>query len=136
MRAAALVTLKRRSEFLRAAGSGAKWATPGLILQACRPVPLRESEPVASSEDAPAMRVGFTASKKVGGAVLRNRAKRRLRALARAVLPAEAMPGHDYVLIARAETVSRGFDALKGDLRQALRRLRLARTAAAPSAAP
>jgi ribonuclease P protein component len=73
----------------------------------------------------PAMRVGFTASKKVGGSVVRNRARRRLRALAREILPREAQPGYDYVLIARVETVARAFSDLRADLRSALERLKL-----------
>lgn len=68
--------------------------------------------------------VGFTASKKVGGAVARNRAKRRLRALAAEILPAEGRPGFDYVLIARPATVTRAFDDLRADLREALARTR------------
>jgi ribonuclease P protein component len=68
--------------------------------------------------------VGFTASKKVGGAVARNRAKRRLRALAAEILPVEGRPGRDYVLIARPATVTRAFDDLRADLREALARTR------------
>jgi len=73
----------------------------------------------------PVTRVGYTASKKVGNAVFRNRAKRRLRAVVRDVLGARDMPGtEDYVLIARAgATVSRPYDALIGDLEHALRKL-------------
>ena len=72
----------------------------------------------------PGVRVGFTCSKKVGNAVARNRAKRRLRAVARDILPGAAQPGWDYVLIGRAEvTASRPFEALKDDLRFALSRL-------------
>jgi ribonuclease P protein component len=71
------------------------------------------------------MRVGFTASKKVGGAVVRTRARRRLRALAREVLLREAAPGYDYVLIARPETATRDYALLRDDLRYALKRLRL-----------
>ena len=66
------------------------------------------------------VRVGFTASRKVGGAVERNRAKRRLRAAAEAVLPLYGLPGNDYVLVARRETLTRPFDGLLGDLKSAL----------------
>ena len=68
-----------------------------------------------------AVRVGFTASKNVGIAVERNRAKRRLRAAAAAVLPRSGLPGTDYVLVARQGTVTRPFIGLIADLAQAIR---------------
>lgn len=72
----------------------------------------------------PAVGVGFTCSRKVGNAVARNRAKRRLRAAARAVLPAKARPGWDYALIGRAgATAARPFALLLDDLRAALDRV-------------
>jgi ribonuclease P protein component len=70
-----------------------------------------------------AMRVGFTASRKVGNAVVRNRAKRRLRAAAAEALPRHGQAGTDYVLIARAETAGRRFAELVGDLEAALRQI-------------
>ena len=70
------------------------------------------------------MRVGFTCSKKVGNAVARNRAKRRLREVARAVLTREGREGWDYVLIGRPEvTAALPFDQLHSDLRHALARV-------------
>ena len=128
-----LAVLARRADFLRVAGAGRKWAAPGMVVQACpRPGPgtavLAEGASVSAT---PFLRVGFTASKKVGGAVLRNRARRRLRALAREVLFAEAASGFDYVLIARAETATRDYAALRDDMRTALKRLRLHRAKAA-----
>lgn len=69
------------------------------------------------------IRVGFTASRKVGGAVRRNRARRRLRAAVRQVMPARAKAGHDFVVIARAGTLRRPFGALVADLETALKRL-------------
>jgi ribonuclease P protein component len=69
------------------------------------------------------MRVGFTASRKVGNAVTRNRAKRRLRAAAARILADEGRPGMDYVLIARSTTAARPFATLLGDLSTALRRV-------------
>ncbi len=109
----ALSRLKRRPEFLAVAGSGLKAAAPGLVLQA-RP-----------RDQGCDIRVGFTASRRVGGAVQRNRAKRRLRAAAAAVLPGAAAPGCDYVLIARRATLDRPYAALVQDLTGALKRLDL-----------
>lgn len=108
-----LFRLKRRPEFLAVAGSGVKAAAPGLVLQA---------RPRDQGGD---IRVGFTATRRVGGAVQRNRAKRRLRAAAEAVLPGAAAPGCDYVLIARRATLDRPFAALVRDLTGALKRLDL-----------
>jgi ribonuclease P protein component len=68
-------------------------------------------------------RVGFTATKKLGNAVVRNRVKRRLREIARLRLEALARPGHDYVLIGRAPTAHRPFPDLEHDLNSALKRL-------------
>ncbi len=85
---------------------------PGLVLQA---LPRPGGEGVA--------RVGLTASRRVGNAVRRNRARRRLRALAEKVIPLHAKEGHDYVLIARAGTADRLFTALVEDLETAMKRL-------------
>jgi ribonuclease P protein component len=109
--------LKRRAEFLRVAASRRKWAAPGLILQAA------PAEPQDESASAPKVRVGFTCSKKVGNAVARNRAKRRLRAAAREIIGLEAAPLHDYVLIGRQETLRRPYALLLQDLRTALKRV-------------
>jgi ribonuclease P protein component len=111
--------LKRRAEFLRVAATRRKWATPGLILQAA-----------PSIEETPQLiRVGFTCSKKVGNSVARNRAKRRLREAARAIITADAAPGHDFVLIGRQETLRRPYALLLQDLRTALKRVGAARQA-------
>ena len=71
----------------------------------------------------PPIRVGFTVSRKVGNAVARNRARRRLRAAVELVMPAHAKGGHDFVVIGRAETLRRPFAALVADLKTALERL-------------
>jgi ribonuclease P protein component len=71
-----------------------------------------------------AMRVGFTVTKKIGNAVVRNRMKRRFRELARAIVPAKGMPGSDHVMIGRAKGVERDFGQLRTDLEGALESLR------------
>jgi len=119
---AAVARLKRRPDFLRVAAGRRKWVAPGLILQALKQD--GSVSPGGGTAPAPA-RIGFTASAKVGGAVVRNRARRRLRAVAASVMPLHAQPAHDYVLIARAGTVQRRFAALVADLEAGLRRLGL-----------
>ena len=71
-----------------------------------------------------AKRVGFTVTKKIGGAVIRNRMKRRFRALAREIIPANGIPGSDHIMIGRAKGIEREFGALRADLLQALGRAR------------
>ena len=113
-----LQTLTKRSDFL-ACARARKAVMPGFILQA-----RRRDATIAPG----CIRIGYTASKKVGNAVARNRAKRRLRALARAILPQNAHPGWDYVLIARAgETATRAFTDLEKDLARALAKAHAAR---------
>lgn len=70
------------------------------------------------------MRVGFTVTKKIGGAVVRNRMKRRFRALAREIVPAKGFTGSDHVMIGRAKGVERDFGLLRAELTGALDRLR------------
>lgn len=111
--------LKRRADFLKIAKRGRKAVTKGMIVQA---LPRHDEQ----------MHVGFTASRKVGGAVVRNRARRRMRALANSVLPNRAMNGHDYVLIARAAISDRAFNDLSVDLLRALAKLDVLRDSAAP----
>ena len=102
--------LKRRAEFLRVAGKGSKAPTPGMVLRALR-----------RGDDAPA-RLGFTVTKKVGNAVVRNRTKRRLREAARLLLRERPLAGFDLVLIGRDGTRGRPFASLLDDLERALRR--------------
>ncbi len=118
--AVAVARLKRRAEFLRVAAARRKWAAPGLGLQVA---PAGSPAKGCAGADAePAFRVGFTVSKKVGNAVARNRARRRLRAAAEQVLPRHAAPGNDYVLSGRQETVARPFALRLADIETALRR--------------
>jgi ribonuclease P protein component len=117
-----IARLTQRSEFLHAAAQGRKSAMPGLVLQAVRPAVKRRVEKDTDGDEMP-FRVGYTASRRVGGATQRNRAKRRLREAVARVMPGHAKPGHDYVVIARAATVHRAFDDLLKDLETALARL-------------
>ncbi len=114
----AVVRLKRRPEFLRVAATRKRWVAPGLIVQVRR----HTGGNGPRSEDS-IVRVGFTVSRKVGNAVARNRARRRLRAAAERVMPVQARPGHDFVVIGRAATLTRPFEALISDLTTALKRL-------------
>ena len=103
--------LKHRKDFLRLAHAKRVHST-SFVLQA------------RNRGDAQALRVGFTCSKKVGNAVARNRAKRRLREIARLILPQFGQIGHDYVLIGRANvTASTKFTALQDELLASLRKL-------------
>jgi ribonuclease P protein component len=78
----------------------------------------------ARDDGDPAMRVGYTVTKKIGGAVVRNRIKRRFRALAREILPLSGFQGADHVLIGRAGGVERDFALLRSELQRALAKLR------------
>lgn len=107
---AGFVTLARRADFLRAA-QARRQSAAGFLLQARR----------RGEGEAQGIRVGYTCSKKIGNAVARNRAKRRLRALARAVVPRLGRDGWDYVLVGRPQaTISRGFSDLLADLERAM----------------
>ncbi len=121
--------LKRRADFQRLTRARRSFAARGLVLQAdalrIAGTEIKANDGIPEPMNHPALRIGFTASKKVGGAVQRNRAKRRLRALAEEVLPVHAMPAHDYVLIARAATIDRPYARLRGDLEYALKKMKL-----------
>ncbi|WP_321397094.1 ribonuclease P protein component [Emcibacter sp.] len=110
-----ITVLQKRSDFLRVARANKKWIAPGMIVQTCA-----QPEGVVTGDG---IRVGYTTSKKVGNAVVRNRARRRLREVVRKVLPEKGQSGQDYVLIARAGIEDCSFDDLIRDLSWSLKRL-------------
>jgi ribonuclease P protein component len=107
-----LATIKKRADFL-AANGGLRATTPGFVLLV-----------FDRKDEDPQMRVGFTVTKKIGGAVVRNRMKRRFRALAREILSAKGIPGADHVMIGRGKGIERDFSLLRNELQAALDRLR------------
>jgi ribonuclease P protein component len=110
--------LKKRSEFLACARAPS--CAKGAVVVQARP----------RGDDDARIRVGFTATKRIGGAVERNLAKRRMREAARLVLPQFARPGFDYVIIARGGVTTRAWARLLDDVKSAL--IRLAADCAAP----
>jgi ribonuclease P protein component len=120
-----LLRLPNRADFLRANG-GARAPASAFVLLG-----------IASAKAAAdACRVGFTATKKLGNAVVRNRARRRLREAVRASFPAHAAGGHDYVVIARPGALTQDFPRLVEDLKQALAKTRRAKPKTSPPAEP
>ncbi len=111
--------LKKRRQFLAAAASKQKHVAKGMIVQARR----RQADEPSAPALAGRIALGFTASKKVGNAVARNRAKRRLRAVAHEVLAGMPQSAVDLVLIARQETLVRDYAKLKQDFERAAKRL-------------
>jgi ribonuclease P protein component len=114
--------MQRRAEFL-AAARGASCARGAVVVQA-----------LDRSATRAQIRAGFTATRKVGGAVVRNRAKRRLREAARLTLPLLGKPGFDYVFIARGGTTARPWSRLLDDVKSAL--ISLAANQVLPATAP
>lgn len=111
---ARVVRLKRRPEFLAVAATGRRWVAPAFVLQAG---PRPEASGIGE------IGLGFTASRRIGNAVARNRAKRRLREAARQLLPDKATEGHDYVLVARSAILTCPFQTLLNDLEKAFARV-------------
>lgn len=114
--------LKSRPQFL-AAAKGVSEARGAVVVQQ-----------LDRKDGDPSIGLGFTATRKVGGSVVRNRAKRRLREAARELTPLLGRPGHDYVFIARMGTADRSWDRLLDDVKSALTRLATSRSA--PKSAP
>src|SRR6478672_4135171 len=106
-----LETIRKRADFL-AANSGKRAAMPGFVLL------VRDRKDADST-----MRVGFTVTRKIGGAVVRNRMKRRFRALAREIVSVNGVPGADHVMIGRAKGIERDFASLRAELSGALEKL-------------
>ena len=106
--AAELTVLRNRSDFL-AANRGLRVARPGFVL-------------LIGPNEGLGLRYGITVTKRIGNAVARNRMKRRLRELARAILPVEGLANHDHVLIGREGGIERDFARLREELSAALKR--------------
>lgn len=105
-----LLVMQKRADFV-AANSGLRVARGGVVLQV---------RPNGGAD----LRFGITVTKRIGNAVVRNRMKRRLRALVRELLPVHGLPGHDHVLIGRESGVERDFATMRGELLHALERAR------------
>ena len=103
-------TIPSRAGFLAARSNGEKALSRGLVIQAIE-------------NEGSQWRIGLTATKKIGNAVTRNRARRRMRALARCYLVPLARPGTDYVLIARHDTVNADWQDMAKGLQKAIRYL-------------
>ncbi|MBA3730458.1 MAG: ribonuclease P protein component [Sphingomonas sp.] len=103
--------LSKRADFL-AANRGKRAPMPGFVLLVR---PRGDADPL--------VRIGFTVTKKIGNAVVRNRMKRRFRALVRDVFPAHAVPGADHVLIGRSSGIERDYATLASELKRALAKL-------------
>jgi ribonuclease P protein component len=106
-----VVRLKRRGQFLAVAGTRCRHVAAAFVLQAGRGGAPNE------------IGIGFTASRRIGNAVARNRARRRLRAAVRAILPGRARPGYDYVLVARPAILTCPFNVVLSDLATAFARV-------------
>lgn len=125
-----LVTLKKRAEFLRLRG-GARWSTPALLIEGKRRLPPATGPVPETSRSAPSdwvrapdldgpARFGFTVTKKLGSAVVRNRIRRRLREIVRSISDKQGLRGCDYVIVARDAALRRETGELRADVEKAL----------------
>jgi ribonuclease P protein component len=111
---ATLERLRLRQDFQRLSSQGRKYATRSMVI-------LAMSNSVDLSSDV--CRIGFTTTRKLGGAVVRNRIRRRLREAARMVFSQLAKPGYDYVIIARPSALTCAFSILQDEMRLALHKM-------------
>ena len=107
-----LERIKTRKEYLAIAATGRRWVTPSFVIQ---------TKKSADKDSAP--HVGFTVTKKVGNAVIRNRVRRRLKEAAREIIPLKASQGWEYVLIGRYACLNIAYERIKSDLKWALKKL-------------
>ena len=140
LRQTRLARMKKRGDFQRLTASPSKYFTPSLVIQAaaCRPnaiateanLALSPNQVVPDTDQAKIRdtkiqgQLGFTASRKVGNAVMRNRAKRRMRAASDLVMSGRVREDWDFVLVARQATATRSWSELLADLELGLRKLR------------
>lgn len=108
-----VLNIKKRKDFVRVAAKGVKMVTSSLVLQAALSLSVPQN----------CCRTGYTTTKKIGKAHIRNRARRRLRAAVREVFAGRALPGVDYVLIGRYNTADCPFETIKGDLCYGLKKV-------------
>lgn len=107
-----LERIKIRKDYLAIAATGRRWVTPAFVIQTKK-----------SEDDDRAPHVGFTVTKKVGNAVIRNRVRRRLKEAAREIIPLKASKGREYVLIGRHACLDIAYERIKSDLIWALKKL-------------
>ena len=110
---AAVTTIKASPDFQRIARQGRRWSGPAFIMQ------------ILKTEEGAQFRLGLTASRKVGNAIVRNRAKRRLREMVRLFLKAQKLAGFDLVLIAKTAAASQEFSLMEGEFRRGLEALKV-----------
>ena len=103
------IRMKKRRMFLKATHNGKKFISQTMILQ------------VVAQMEVEGARLGFTVTKKMGNAVVRNRIRRRIREVARLVFPQYSCAGYDYVIIARKAAFDEDFSVLKKDLKYLMR---------------